>query len=193
LFHANDAGRALTEYLPGYREFSAHAQADPDDLSAKREVSAMAYRMGYVTDRLADWLPVVGPAVRLSSRAYYEECLAARRDLAKADPRDTRGRIDVMVVQGRLGNIAEVEKLAESLRKDAGTDRRVLFQTACGYAIASGGTGPAADRCRENALKMLGELVDRGWKDRVALETDPDLEAIRDDKRFADLVARVRK
>jgi serine/threonine-protein kinase len=193
LFDRKDPARALVEYAPAYTEYSAQAKADPDDLNAKAEVSAMAYRMGFVADRLADRAPVGGAALRQAATAYYEECLAVRRDLAKADPRDTRGQINVMVALARLGKAAEVETIAAALRKQAGADRRVLFQTACGLAVAAGGTGPDADRCREQAFEVLGKLVDQGWKDRVALETDPDLDAVRGDKRFAELLARVGK
>lgn len=70
-------------------------------------------------------------------------------------------------------------------------DRRVLFQVACGLAIAGGGSDPAAAKCRDDAFRVLGKLVDEGWKDHVALETDPDLGAVRGDKRFAALTARL--
>ena len=151
----------------------------------------MAYRMGFVSDRLADKAPVGRSALRQAATAYYEECLAVRRDLAKADPRDTRGQINVMIALARLGRAVDVERIAAALRKQAETDRRVLFQVACGLAVAAGGTGPDADRCREQAFDVLNKLVDQGWKDRVALETDPDLDAIRADKRFAELLKRV--
>ena len=38
---------------------------------------------------------------------------------------------------------------------------------------------------------MLGDLVANGWKDRFALENDPDLETVRGEKEFAGLLARV--
>jgi hypothetical protein len=98
-----------------------------------------------------------------------------------------------MVALARLGRAAEVMKVADALRKQAPEDRRVLFQTACGLAVAAGGTGPDADRCRAQAFDVLNKLVEQGWKDRVALETDPDLDAVRGDKRFAELLKRIGK
>jgi hypothetical protein len=38
---------------------------------------------------------------------------------------------------------------------------------------------------------VTGTLVDRGWKDRVALQTGPDLAGVRSDKRFAELLTRL--
>ena len=84
-------------------------------------------------------------------------------------------------------------KLARDLLKRAGGDRRVLFQTACGLAVAGGGPGDVAAACREEAFRVLDALVRAGWKNRVALETDPDLDVIRADPRFAALLAKLPK
>jgi hypothetical protein len=35
---------------------------------------------------------------------------------------------------------------------------------------------------------VLGILIERGWKDRIGLESDPDFDTIRSDKRFADVI-----
>ena len=98
-----------------------------------------------------------------------------------------------MLALGRCGKAAEAEKLAGELRAQAGKDRRVLFQAACGLAVAAGGASdPAvAKRCRDEAVRVLGDLVANGWKDRFALENDPDLETVRGEKEFAGLLARV--
>ena len=37
--------------------------------------------------------------------------------------------------------------------------------------------------------EILGNLIAAGWKDKFALETDPDLDAIRKEAGFASLVA----
>jgi eukaryotic-like serine/threonine-protein kinase len=193
LFDQKNAAKALAEYVPAYKEFAATAKADPDDLNAKHEVSALAYRMGFVAERLADDLPPSAVAMRLAGTSFYQECLAARRDLAKADPTDTRGQIDVMIVLARLGRTDEVEAIAGQLWNQVPTDRRVLFQVACGLVTVSGKPGPAAKRCREQAFDVLEALVGQGWKDRVALETDPDLDAVRGDPRFKALLEKIPK
>ena len=192
MFDRKDSGRALAEYAPAYEEVAAQAKADPDDLLAKRELSALSYRMGVTIGRLADVMPA-GPALRVTSQAFYLQCLAARSDLAKADRKDTRGQIDVMVVLGRLGRAVQVETIAKALLAQAGKDRRVLFQVACGLALAGGGTDAAAERCKSEAFRVLTSLVEEGWKDRVALETDPDLDTVRGDERFTKLVKTIER
>ena len=81
-----------------------------------------------------------------------------------------------------------MEAIAVGLLAQAGKDRRVLFQTAWA-CLASSGQEPL--RCRNQAFKVLNELIDQGWKDNVSLKTDPDLESVRGDKRFSELLVRL--
>jgi eukaryotic-like serine/threonine-protein kinase len=194
LFDRRNPGRALAHYRLQYPAFRDAAALDPDDLELKRNLTLIQYRLGFATTQLAGPLPAdAATALRVTANWHYLNCLRLRQDLARTDPTDTRAQIDVMLVQARLGRPEEAEKIAVGLLAQAGKDRRVLFQTACGLVIAGGGTGPAADRCRARAFQVLGALIDQGWKDRVTLETDPDLDAIRGDPQFADLVARIPK
>src|SRR5262249_35849344 len=57
---------------------------------------------------------------------------------------------------------------------------------------------PAADReteerCRDQALQILRDLIKAGWKDRAGLEADPDFAAVRDAPRFKELLAALAK
>ncbi len=89
-----------------------------------------------------------------------------------------------------MGLFADAERTAVALLERAGTDPQSLFQTVCGYSICAAGTGKAANRCREQAFQVMEKLRQSGWKDPVALETDPDLESIRGDARFAKMLKR---
>ena len=46
-------------------------------------------------------------------------------------------------------------------------------------------------RCRDKAFQALDTLIENGWKDRTLLELDPDLAALRPDKRFAERLDRL--
>ena len=107
--------------------------------------------------------------------------------------KDTQGQIELMLVLARLGRGADAVKIADVLtaNTEVAADRRLYFQAACGYAVAAATPGPAANGYRDKAIGMLDSLTQGGWKDRGALETDPDLTPVRDDPRFAKLVERV--
>jgi len=189
-----NAVRAWAEYAAALKAFLARAEADPDDLISKGDLGAAHYRLAVAVERLARVLPAatawVGP---VQSAAHYAECLRLRTALAAADPKDTQGQINLLMAQARAGRVAEAVKTADGLLKQAGKDRRVLFQAACGLAVVAGTPDPVAARCRDRALGILDSLVASGWQDRVGLQTDPDLDAVRGDPRFAGLLARIPK
>ena len=51
--------------------------------------------------------------------------------------------------------------------------------------------GQAAGKWLDRAFEVLAKLVDGGWQDRAGLETDPDLDAVRKDKRFGEVLKRL--
>jgi hypothetical protein len=94
--------------------------------------------------------------------------------------------------------VSDVDQLAgiEAARLAGGPGNDMLDAGEfSGPVELTGGDGndTIADRCRDRAFGVLGELVKAGWKDRVALETDPDLEAVRGDPRFRELVHGITK
>src|SRR5205807_889691 len=106
------------------------------------------------------------------------------------DRKDTQGQVEVLLAYARMGRTTEAERIAAGLLERAGTDPQSLFQTVCGYAILAAGKGEVADRGREQAFQTMEKLLQSGWKDPVALESDPDLEPIRGDKRFGEMLKR---
>ena len=82
-------------------------------------------------------------------------------------------------------------RVVDRLLAQAGTDRQVLFQTACGLSILGTGWGDAAAKHLDRAFDVLTKLVDGGWQDPAGLKTDPDLDAVRKDKRFPELLRRL--
>jgi glutamate synthase domain-containing protein 1 len=91
-----------------------------------------------------------------------------------------------------MRKVDDAKRTADRLLRQAGTDRQVLFQTACGYGILADGDDDEARKFRDEAIRVMKTLVEQGWKDQGGLETDPDLIALKNDKRFADLIARLR-
>jgi serine/threonine-protein kinase len=184
LISAKDPAKAWDEYMKAAEALTKLWQATPG-FSARRDLSAAQYRLGVTAGRLPN--PPGGAAV---AARHLDECLKHRLELAKIDPKDTQSQFEVMLIQGRVGQQAEAEKKALALLAQAGKDPRVLFQAACGLALASDGSDKAtADRCRDKAVQVVGDLIKSGWKDKVTLETDPDLDSIRADARFTTLVA----
>jgi hypothetical protein len=109
-----------------------------------------------------------------------------------------------MLALARCGRHVEAAVIARKLRERAAQDPGMLFFAACGSALCAGALdGPAAHgdtpdarearrRYRDQAIESLERAVGAGYRDVVALETDPDLTPIRRDPAFAALLERLR-
>src|SRR5262249_50887032 len=143
-------------------------KAEPDNLDLRQRLAATYYRLG---------LAAADPG---KAKGAFAECLKIRRELARIDPRDTQGGVELAIAVARAGEGEEAEGVAKRLLDQAGKDRQVLFQVACTFGIlAGGGDRGRVARARDSAFQVLRDLIKAGWKDRAGLETDPDLEAVR--------------
>jgi len=100
-----------------------------------------------------------------------------------------------MLTLARCGREAEALRRAEALRKDTPHRNGTFFDLAFCYAVCAGKTGdPAAkQKLLRKAIEALREATRSGYRDAVALETDPDLDALRGHPDFDALLAGLTK
>ena len=136
---------------------------------------------------------------RAGASAGYRQCLEIREKLA-ADPKAKVSRIALMVALARCGEHARAAAIARELAAGQAQNETILFQAACGFALAAGAlrdqsrpTAPADAALIRNytdrAVECIRKAKARGFADVVGLETDPDLEPIRDEPGFRALIA----
>ncbi len=112
---------------------------------------------------------------RLSSIELIERHL-------KMNPHDTRA---LCMAANQLSNVGELDrgmKMAEEALAREENEPLVLYNIACFFAM-SGDT--------ERSLDLLERAVASGWGDRAWLETDSDLDLLREDARFKALLERI--
>ncbi len=98
----------------------------------------------------------------------------------------------LMLARARCGQHEKAAERAAVLQRTAGKNVRVLFQAACGYALCSAAAGQETAPGKEYRAKALGvlrEMIAAGYRDRAELERDPDLDPIRDDAAFREVLA----
>jgi adenylate cyclase len=98
------------------------------------------------------------------------------------NPHDTRA---LYVGANQLCNVGEFEKGQELAERALGQDENepvVLYNVACFYAMQGD---------PDRSVELLTRAVERGWGDRAWLETDSDLDSLRDDERFQQLLAQI--
>ena len=96
--------------------------------------------------------------------------------------------------------------LCSKLRRDPRTKASPRFQyyIACGYALCawsaaqnewrneqSEADSPSPTQFVDKAFEALQIAIKNGWNDRFELETNPELDAIRGDARFEQLLAQL--
>jgi serine/threonine-protein kinase len=132
-----------------------------------------------------------------SAGRHYQDCLKVRRRLQHDDPGNIQRRIELMLVQARLGEHEAATKAAAQVCAYAPRHPGKLFSAACGYALCvpaaraakSGDAGALQREYAGKALTTLRQAIACGFKDRRALETTPDLQAIRDEDAYKSLLA----
>jgi tetratricopeptide (TPR) repeat protein len=128
-----------------------------------------------------------------TAEAMFREILAIRRKVLAKDPANDRRQMELMTALARCGEHAEAVQMAEKL--SAGKkDPELLFEIGRAYsqcATAKGADAATRDRYKRQAMSVIEEAVKLGYKDRVALQTEPDLEPVRDLAGYKDILAAV--
>jgi serine/threonine protein kinase/tetratricopeptide (TPR) repeat protein len=158
-------GFALARHAP------EQALADFDALVVRHPDSARAH---------------FGRAIVLSELpGRAEAAIAAARRAVAAEPRSVNYQCSLAVLLARAANSAEATQLINEVLETNSTGL-VHYQAACVFALASRHDPRHADRSLDSLEKALTQ--DYG---REVLATDPDLDPIRADPRFAKMLTRV--
>ncbi len=117
-----------------------------------------------------------------AARKAYEDALRVAERHMDLNPDDPRAATMRAVALTRQGRVEEgLGWASRALAMDA-EDAGVRYNAACLFSVAG-----RVDR----ALECLGEAVAVGFGNREWLERDPDLDNLRDEPRFAALMARI--
>jgi adenylate cyclase len=144
-----------------------------DEALAARDDSQAAFFAAQSREAMGDTTPAA---------AGYARALAVVERHMELNPDDARAATMRAVALCRLGRTDEGFKWAERALYADPEDAGVRYNVACLYAV-----GGAPDR----AMDCLELAVGAGFGNRDWLERDPDLDAVRGDPRFAELLSRM--
>jgi serine/threonine-protein kinase len=130
---------------------------------------------------------------RKAAADHYRESLRLREILAKGN--DTSALRDLMTTLARCGETARAIDLAQRLTQSLANETAVLFDVACCYAICRGlaTEGTLREHYTAQALESLRQAVSHGYKDVVSLETEPDLDSLREQPNFQAFLTELRR
>jgi tetratricopeptide (TPR) repeat protein len=110
------------------------------------------------------------------------------------DVRDLLGRL-YLATRNLDGAIVELEALSAELEPGEWARQGVLYNLACAYSLRAGthGRGPAGQAPRaadiEHGMARLEEAIQDGYSDWDHIKHDADLDALRDQRRYRELMA----
>jgi adenylate cyclase len=133
-----------------------------------------------------DYQPVIFLAQAYSSLGRKHDEMKARlasieliERHIEMNPHDTRA---LCIGANQLSNVGEVDQglaMAEEALVRGENEPLVLYNIACFFALKG-----ETDR----SIELLKRALERGWGDRAWLETDSDLDSLRDDPRFQQIL-----
>jgi eukaryotic-like serine/threonine-protein kinase len=181
--------------LPAAREHCRRCLQLMEELAAldrrhallQRYLGLANYRMATLAARLKD---------AETAQRCNGACLEIREKLAADDPKNERRRMELVLVLPRCGQHERAAAAAANFRDSKSVDREVLVEVAQVYAQCAAAVPHNPElrrRYTESALEALKQALTQGYKDLLILETEPDLDALRDQAGFQSLLARLRK
>jgi serine/threonine-protein kinase len=160
------------------------ADSDPDNAEDRRALAEALYRAGVLARAAGD---------RAAADAHFRDCLAIREEQAK-DGKNDRRKAELMLALARAGEPARAAALAAEVGRGAARDPELLVEVGRAYAGCAAAAADPALRAEyeRRAVEALAAAVAAGYRDRVGLETEPDLEPVRGRPEFRALSAGLR-
>jgi serine/threonine protein kinase len=187
LLRTNQAAAAAKEFTTAAKLCQEIADSDPKNVDAQADLARLRYSQGLAAERTGD---------KVAAGTYFQDSSAIRSKRVHLKS-ETYAQRDLMMSLARVGSHHEAVALAEIVQARLAKDPGALLDIACCYAVCS--TVVAADGAEKDtharyvatALAALKQALDAGYGDKVNLETEPDLDAIRSRAEFQALVGRL--
>jgi serine/threonine-protein kinase len=177
-----DAAAARAAYDEAAKALERVWKLDRDDVRIQSALAQALYHRGVAAERLGD---------AEAARKDHERALELQEDLAARAEPDVGRDADLTIALARCGRRGKALERARTLVGQANDNAKLALDLAAAYALCSRSAGDQASSDRAAALKAIGRAIELGWKDRTTLETDPDLDPIRDAPEFAALLGKL--
>jgi tRNA A-37 threonylcarbamoyl transferase component Bud32/tetratricopeptide (TPR) repeat protein len=157
-------------------------QADPMDAHRKKQHAYSAYYLGVARD---------GQGRGDEARQLFEASRRLREALVEASP-DKSNKVDLMLALARAGQVEGAQALANELSASPDKDPDLRLDVARAMAqLARHTEEPTRATFRAAAFAALSRCVDDGLLDPYGIASEADLAPLREDPRFAAILARL--
>lgn len=158
-------------------------QTDPEKAALKRSFAEALYLFGNLKERLE--LPDEAIALHERSRLLWSELVH--------DSPDEKNRIHLMLAESAVGNLDATQKLAEEMSRNEEKNAELHLERARALSqIAADLEGEKRIELINAALDALQRSITEGFGDPYRIRVEPELAAIRDQPRYAEMVAQLK-
>jgi hypothetical protein len=160
---------------------------EPKNAILRRDLALAHYRLGGLAELEKN------PE---QARKEFQAALRIAEDLAAQSGENDRRQTELLLAMAHAGDPARARELADRIAAGPNVDRELRIDLARAYAQIGRSTPPAeAERAQAALVKAVDAVrtaVREGYRDRVYLETEPDLEPIRGRDDFKQILAELR-
>ena len=161
--------------------------ADPKNTVRRRDLGVSLYHLGNLADREKD---------PKAAREAFEAAYKVQQALVDLDEKNDKRLYELAPTLAHVGQVDKAAELADRLGAGPNVDNELRVALARCYAQCARATPPEkSGRARTflvKAVETLRAAVKEGYRDRVTLEAEPDLDPLRGLEEFRTLVAGVR-
>jgi tetratricopeptide (TPR) repeat protein len=175
---------AAAAYRESLEDLQPALKRVPDETDYQWQLARASERLAKVADRAGD---------AEAARKAYQEALRVYGELQAIEPNNMTWRAAYVRTMAHCGKEAEATREVEKLVQARPKSISLLMDAARCYAACASAGGPAKQRYLGKAINVLRGAVTEGYKDAAALNSDPDLAPIREDKAYQSLLEELAK
>jgi tetratricopeptide (TPR) repeat protein/tRNA A-37 threonylcarbamoyl transferase component Bud32 len=165
---------------------AAVVQADPRNAVLRRNLAASFYLLGSLGDREGNQ--------KFASESF-EAARKLGQQLVDEDPKNDRRLMELMRELAHVGQVEKAAAIAGQLAAIPNVDNELRVELArCYVQCARNAAGSQSARKADFLLKAMENLrtaVSNGYRDRVSIETEPDLDPLHRRSDFRELIASI--
>jgi tetratricopeptide (TPR) repeat protein/tRNA A-37 threonylcarbamoyl transferase component Bud32 len=182
-FRIGERAAARREYQSARDEFLALKTADPQNIYYRSELVVVLGRLGRLED--TEQKP---DAARLA----FEEATRLAEENFRVDEKNDLRRMALLKLLPRVGQVERALEMAERMAAGPKVDAELWVDLACCYAQCARSEPPEkakqASACQLKAVDAVRRATRSGFRDKIALEVEPDLDPIRSRDDFQTLL-----
>ncbi len=156
------------------------ASSDPRNVVKQRDLSVVLYMIGILNDR---------EKKQEAAAESFKAALAVRRKLVEISPENDSRQLELMVALARLGEVNDAAKIADRIAAGPNVDNEMRYDLARTYAMCSKASeGEKAEAFALKSVDTIRTAIREGYKDRISINVEADLDSIRDRGDFKTLM-----